>query len=69
MRRLGGKGKTSFRAVRPGCSPDLHERNDTDFGGFGEWEIEFIQAGASTYIPYAARGGDVILLDAFPTCS
>ena len=25
-------------------------------------EIEFIQAGASTYIPYAARGGDVILL-------
>ena len=26
------------------------------------WEIEFIQAGASTYIPYAARGGDVILL-------
>lgn len=25
-------------------------------------EIEFIQAGASTYIPYAARGGDVALL-------
>jgi len=25
-------------------------------------EIEFIQAGASTYIPYAARGGDVVLL-------
>lgn len=25
-------------------------------------EIDFIQAGASTYIPYAARGGDVILL-------
>ena len=25
-------------------------------------EIEFIQAGASTYIPYAANGGDVVLL-------
>lgn len=25
-------------------------------------EIEFIQSGASTYIPYAARGGDVTLL-------
>ena len=25
-------------------------------------EIDFIQAGASTYIPYAAKGGDVVLL-------
>ncbi len=25
-------------------------------------DIEFIQAGASTYIPYAANGGDVVLL-------
>lgn len=25
-------------------------------------DIEFIHAGASTYIPYAARGGDVVLL-------
>jgi ABC-type nitrate/sulfonate/bicarbonate transport system substrate-binding protein len=25
-------------------------------------EIDFIQAGASTYIPYAAKGGDVVIL-------